>query len=385
MQSQGSASAPKVFIVCSGLGHVKRGFESFTQECFDALSKDPALDLTLFKGGGEPNPKEISLWNFPRERWMAARLGELMKRGPYFVEQLSFFISILPYLHLNQPEVIVFSDINLGNALWRWRRLTKQPYKLLFSNGGPIAPPFDRWDHIHQVAPSHLRDAIEAGTPAEKQSLIPYGIHVTPGLEALAPQDRDALRQRLRMPRDRPVILSVGAINRYHKRMDYVVREIGRLPEPRPYLLLLGQHEAESNEIIRRGKEILGNEHFQAKTVEQSEISDYYKSADIFVLASLNEGFGRSFLEALSHGMPCLAHDNEITRFVLDEHGYFGDFSRPGGMSGLIRQALTENNDSLSSHRHRYVFERFSWSRLQSSYVQMIQQCAMLNSERTQI
>ena len=35
----------KVFLICSGLGRVNRGFESFTQECFDALSQAPELEF----------------------------------------------------------------------------------------------------------------------------------------------------------------------------------------------------------------------------------------------------------------------------------------------------------------------------------------------------
>ncbi len=51
----------KIFIVCSGLGHVKRGYESFTQECFNALFQEPTLDITLFKGSGDSSEKEIVL------------------------------------------------------------------------------------------------------------------------------------------------------------------------------------------------------------------------------------------------------------------------------------------------------------------------------------
>ena len=54
----------KVFVICSGLGNIKRGYESFTQECFEALSQEPLLDVTLFKGGGKSSEKEIALWNF---------------------------------------------------------------------------------------------------------------------------------------------------------------------------------------------------------------------------------------------------------------------------------------------------------------------------------
>jgi hypothetical protein len=49
--------------------------------------------------------------------------------------------------------------------------------------------------------------------------------------------------------------------------MDYLIEEVARLSKPRPYLLLLGQQEAESSEIIQRGKQLLGTENFQLRTV----------------------------------------------------------------------------------------------------------------------
>ena len=100
----------KVFIICSGLGHIKRGYESFTQECFDALSQEPLLDVTLFKGGGKSSEKEIALWNFPRNAPLTQQIGRitdtLFGRGAYGVEQGSFFLSLLPHLYFKKPDVI---------------------------------------------------------------------------------------------------------------------------------------------------------------------------------------------------------------------------------------------------------------------------------------
>ncbi|MFM6505220.1 MAG: glycosyl transferase, partial [Dolichospermum sp.] len=176
----------KVFLICSGLGNVNRGFESFTQECFDALCQVPELDITLFKGGGESKKRQIVLLNFPRHSWLGINLGKFFKKDPYYIEQASFTLSLLPYIFQQKPDVIYFSDGTIGNILWHWRKRTAQSYKLVLSNGGPISPPFERWDHIQQVAPTHLQAAIEAGEPLEKQSLVPYGINMDAELKILS-------------------------------------------------------------------------------------------------------------------------------------------------------------------------------------------------------
>jgi glycosyltransferase involved in cell wall biosynthesis len=158
--------------------------------------------------------------------------------------------------------------------------------------------------------------------------------------------------------------------------MDYLIREIASLPEPRPYLLLLGQQGAESAEIFQLGNELLGDDNFQIRTVDQNEVTNYYKIADVFVLASLREGLPRVILEAMSHGLPCLMHDYEISRFALGNEGYLANFELPGTLASLIPQALADsNNVSKRLRRHRTVYERFSWETLRPDYVKLIQKC----------
>ena len=58
-----SHETTKVFIACSGLGRIKRGFEKFAGNCFEQVHSHPQLDVTLFKGGGEPAPRNVPLVN----------------------------------------------------------------------------------------------------------------------------------------------------------------------------------------------------------------------------------------------------------------------------------------------------------------------------------
>ncbi|MCB0197700.1 MAG: glycosyltransferase family 4 protein [Anaerolineae bacterium] len=366
----------KMFLVCSGLGQINRGFETFTLECFEALTKVPSLDATLFKGGGRSQDKAIKLWNFSRNTSMAKRLGKTTGRSAYYIEQLTFTLSLLPYIRQKKPDVIFFSDGTIGNLLWHWRRTTKQMYKLLFSNGGPLSPPFSRWDYVHQLTPSHLQTALDAGEPVTKQSMIPYGIQVNNQLQIMRDIERQALRRQLGLPAEKPIILTVGTINQSHKRMDYVIREVAALREPRPYLVMLGQFDEESAEVISLGNQLLGRDNFQAKTVPYHKIAKYYQIADAFVLASLNEGFGRVLLEAMSHGLPCLVHDYDVTRFVLGQEGYFADFRATGSLAELIKATLTSQDKAKKLRRHQSVYKRFSWDTLRPMYVDMILRCA---------
>ncbi|MBW4643780.1 MAG: glycosyltransferase family 4 protein [Goleter apudmare HA4340-LM2] len=367
----------KVFLVCSGLGNTNRGYESFTQECFDTLSQDSKLDITLFKGAGKAAQKQIALWNLKRDSWAAIYLGQLIGKDAYYVEQLTFTLSLLPHIYQQQPDVIYFSDGIVGNILWHWRKRTGLGYKLLFSNGGPLAPPFHRWDHVQQVAPVHLQTAVNAGEALEKQSLVPYGIKLDAQLEILSAAEKASLRRKLGLPENLAIVLSVAAINKSHKRMDYLIREIAQLPKRRPYLLMLGQMDAESSEIIELGNQLLEPNQIQIKTVTAHQVADYYRVADVFVLPSLSEGLPRVLLEAMSYGLPCLAHDYEVTRFVLKDEGYLANFQIPGNLANLIQLCLKQTDNSSKYRRHQLVYKNFSWSQLLSTYVDMIHRCVV--------
>ena len=369
----------KLFLVCPGLGNVNRGYESFTRECFDALATHPDLKTSLWKGGGKSAPKEVVLWNLPREGRAAQWLGGVTRRGRDFVDQVTFGLSLLPRISRLKPDVIYFSDGNLGNILWQWRRLTRGNYKLLFSNGGPIAPPFARWDTVQQVAPTHFQNALNAGESAEKQSVVPYGIRMEREFRPLSPEERQRVRESLELPADRPIVLCVAAINKSQKRMDYLVEEVAALPQPRPFLLLLGQQDAETPEILQLAQEKLGEGNFALKTVPSSAIGDYYRVSDMFVLASLSEGLPRSLLEGASYGLSCLAHDYELTRYALGDYGYFADFTQQGQLMTLLQNLLEHpEEESSRGRRHHDIYNRFSWDVLRSQYVAMIQKCRSL-------
>jgi hypothetical protein len=75
----------------------------------------------------------------------------------------------------------------------------------------------------------------------------------------------------------------------------------------------------------------------------------------------------------MAHGLPCTAHDYPVTRFALGEHGRFGDFTRPGSLTALLRASQEERRDLQRERaRHGFVYENFSWDRLRPRYVELL-------------
>ncbi|MEQ1752227.1 MAG: glycosyltransferase family 4 protein [Prosthecobacter sp.] len=371
-----SLQQTRVLFLCTGVGIFNRGIESFFREAFDGLRETPGLEATVCKGAGETKADEHVLWNLPRTGHLAYWLGRCIRRSAYVAEQLSSFPTAVRAIRKYRPHVIFYSDSNLGFLLHRWRRQIGVPYRLLFSNGGPCHPPFNRTDFVHQVAPQYLNEALSAGESCNKHFMLPYGIKVS-AAPASDAKVKSSLRAKLGLPQERPIVLSVGWIARKHKRMDYVIEEMARLPEPRPFLQLLGAMDAHSHEVIALGREMLGEANFSARSVPYEEVADYYRASDLFTLASLQEGFGRVYLEALMHGLPVIAHRHPVMDYVLGMEGIFGDLQSPGTLALLIQQTL-ERPSSPGSELNRWhsVKERFSWPVLAQQYLKMFQNCA---------
>lgn len=365
----------RVFIVCSGLGNIRRGFESFFRSCYDALCEDVSIDLYLFKGAGKNSNRETRLFNIARNKQAAMKIGRLFGRSGYFVEQLTFFISLIPYLFIKRPDVVYVSDVVLANLL----RIPKRfcGYSILYCNGGPTLPGFlHRWDHIHQVSSEYLNDAVKASVSLKKQTLLPYAIPIPAHSIVLAQKEKAELRQALNLPADRMLLLSVGAINTSRKRMDYLIKEVASFSEPRPYLLILGAKEKESNYLIKMGKNLLPGG-FDARSVEKDQVTRYYQAADLFALASMDEGFGLVYVEALAHGLPCMVHDYATARFVLGDMGIYADLSKAGNLFKLFDRLVPGDfSEENSRVRHKYAYDRFSWDQLSQEYIEMFKRCA---------
>lgn len=366
------ALAPaRVLLACSGLEHAHRGYESFARECFEALRDDPRLDLHLVKGSGPDGDREHSVPTLKRDARLARLLGRLWGGRGLVVEQLAFGLSLQPDILRSKPDVIYLSEWYTGVALNALRRFNRQQYALVLSNGSMAAEGFEHLDRVHQHTAPALEYVLARGADPARHILLPVAFDIP----AAVPTDdeRLALRKQLGLPTDRTIVISVAALNRWHKRLDYVIAEVARLPEPRPFLLLVGQPEPETDELRALARELLGEKGHGFRTVPRSEVDALLRASDFFVLGSLAEGLPRALVEAMAHGLRCLAHDYSVAHYALGEHGLLADFTQPGALAGVLLAHMSEGSDPVGAEeRRRFVYENFSWDRLAPRYLDLL-------------
>jgi len=365
----------RVALPCTGLGRERRGFETFAREVAGALRGDPRVDVTLYGGGGDVQPGESTVWNLPRASGAARAVGAMLGRGPYFVEQATFFAGFLPRLMATRPDVLYFADLNFGNACWHWRRLTGQRYHMLFYNGGATTQPYTRCDLVQQVSPEHLDAARTRGEPDGRMVLLPHGMAMP---AVLPPRDEAAIgatRRALGITDGHAMLLAVGMLDASVKRMNELTEVVAALGEARPHLVMLGASSDETAAVTRLARERLGNRVTIAMWPRE-RMHEAYAAADAFALLSLREGFGLAYLEAIAAGLPCVAHDNATTRYILGDHAFLGDTTTRAITVSLVQRALASAGDAgARATRHAWARAHFSWDVLAPRYAEMLLAC----------
>lgn len=272
-----------------------------------------------------------------------------------------------------RPQVIYFSEWYTGVGLHLLRRLNRQNYALVLSNGSMAPGGFEWFDRVHQHTAPALDYVLARGADPCRHILLPVAFRMQPSLEVPTAEERHALRSRLGLPIDRNIVISVAALNRHHKRLDYLITELARLPEPRPFLLLVGQPEAETDGLRSLAHELLGEHGHNIRSVPSGEVPPLLRASDAFVLPSLAEGLPRALVEAMGQGLLCLAHDYPVAHYALGGHGRLADFRQEGELASLISASAEGDHDPARMRsRHRFVYESFSWDALRPQYVDML-------------
>lgn len=240
-----------------------------------------------------------------------------------------------------------YPDGEAATRLGRWLKLpvtvTLRGTEVPHSKNPSLRPRLSRTlkaaDRVFSVSDSLRRLAIELGAPAAKTEVVGNGVDI----EVFHPLDRAAARARFQLPDCARVLISVGGLVE-RKGMHRVIEVLPALLECHPDLhyLIVGSASPEGDNRAELGAQVarLGladRVHFLG-ALPPAELKWPLSAADVFVLATRNEGWANVFLEAMACGLPVVSTDvggnaEVVCRDALGSIVPFGD-------SAALQQAL---------------------------------------------
>jgi glycosyltransferase involved in cell wall biosynthesis len=357
--------ASRIALVCPTVGQTQRGYERFIVDLFRFLQ--PVADITLFKGDGECRSGERVIGHMKRTGKIGLFHPEILRYPRYHLEFATFAFNLAPVLMREEFDIVHFIDPPLGRLFHFVRGMVKKKFRLLFSNAAPTSYNPLHWsDHIHCFSPDFLERSKETGYPPDRLTLLPSGYDPAVFDTNMT---RSEFRQREGIPEDCLVVLAVTSLNRYHKRVDYLIEELA--PLEGNFLLWLDGGAVPDGDVslLDLAKARLGRR-FRHSHLPSGRIGELFRMADLFVSSSIVESFGMSIVEAMSSGLPALIHDSPHFHWLTNDcaGAYFADMSVVGNLCSALRRIMQTTLPRGCSGEMR---DRYEWLRIKDRYLDM--------------
>lgn len=335
-------------IALPGLHHVDRGAETAMEAVARQLAVESGWSVTVF-GMGPPRsatPYEYIRIPCPDIAHFARRPSLPLFRTPAQWQELVFARGLRRVLKRRR------FDVSLACS-WPWThfalRDSSRRHAFWTQNGD------------HMVAARHAE----------------YVAFVCDGLICTNPDYFDRHRQRYHSllapngvdpavftpattpPQGRPEVLVVSALTE-HKRIDRAVVAVAALPDAR--LTLCGRGP-DANRLDELAGKLLGPGRYRRIAVPRDQMPGVYHDAHVLLHPCDTEPSANVWSEALASGLPVVAHDMPVTRWVLGPHGLLCDARDPGELLRATSNALRLATDPALRHRrHHDAAARLSWA-----------------------
>ncbi len=224
------------------------------------------------------------------------------------------------------------------------------------------------------------------GAPAEQVRMIPPGYDDNRFFPVGA-SSRKAIRQRLGF--EGKVVLAIGRLARnkgYDLLIDAFTLAASRLPDATLYLAVGG------TQLNPAEQKILDDLKAQVATlgltervkfggfVADTELADYYRAADVFVLSSRYEPFGMTAIEAMACGTPTVVttHGGLYRAVTFGRHALYADpFDKEDLGISIVKvlkhPRLSARLARMGAHKARSLF---TWTGIAQQLISLIEERA---------
>ncbi|RLA18466.1 MAG: glycosyltransferase family 4 protein, partial [Gammaproteobacteria bacterium] len=250
-----------------------------------------------------------------------------------------------------------FPDGYAATLLGQWFRVpvtitlrgTEVPLSKITARKAKILVALKRATRVFSVSNSLKSHVVSLGAEAEKVRVVGNGVD----LEKFNPIDRREARKQLKIPVDVKVLISVGGLverKGFHRVIE-VLPELIKIHSKLLFLIVGGESpEGNIRNQLEKQVEQLGlqdNVRFLG-AMPSNELKKPLSAADIFVLATANEGWANVFLEAMGCGLPVITTEVGGNREVIcrDELGTVIPFGERERLKNALLKALEKKWDN---------------------------------------
>ena len=333
----------KIAIAASGVGHIYRGMEGWCESMATALSV-MGVDVTLFRGAcPKKNTYDVCIPCLKRTSNLAKLLSKFNSIGgwrvglgsPGQIEAWSYGLLLLWRLR-KDFDLVHIKQGNLANFLRIAQKIKLLRIPFILSNGQIASSDFiAKFEFVQFLSNYEKKNMSEALGDNKHWFVIPNFVDT----DKFSPLSKSECRKKLKLPQDCFTILTVGAIKKYHKRMDYFLEEMSCLKKVvnmPVHFIIAGSTDSGSENLIKKGKKLLGDNLTVFCNVQKDQMPTIYNAVDIFTLCSLQEAFGNVYIEAMSCGLPVIHHCFPVTEWIVGKGGDSIDMSRKKTLSDTV-------------------------------------------------
>ena len=231
-------------------------------------------------------------------------------------------------LHVQDPQVAVLFEHLRRMGISRPRPIlghgTEEPPELL-----------RKLSYLQHLAPNYLEEW-EAQRPTTQLSFaVPNFVDTKRFRPAATAEEKLAARRELGLPDTGLVFLSVGALKKHHKRVDYLMREFRdwlAAAQTDAVLVVVGAREAQTPKLHALRAELGCEAITLVENAPRERVLTYLQAADVFTLASLHEMMPIAVLEAIACGLPVACNADPTLEWMVGPGGQPADISQPGGL-----------------------------------------------------
>ena len=307
-------------------------------------------------------PSRVAVWE---DRWFARKAVQLARQHRAslllyeFQAETAFRAELSPgarrilfhfHPHPDLEHPLLLADAALYPEFHdRVQRDTRGNLPLKYREHTRLA--WRRADHVIVASDFSRRSLMVAGCPAERISVVPYGVEFPPTEERAAVAD------------ETPIFLFVGSGS--HRKGLHHLLDAWRVCQARGHARLVVISRVMQPEMRTRLAGLPNFVHLPG--VSADELLGWYARARAMVLPSICEGFGQVFLEALAAGCSVIGSRNSVLPDLTACQANI-EYVEPGNVADIARAidrvaAMKSNDPFLQVNFDRANRAFFSWAR----------------------